>query len=210
MSAPTNPDFEQYRQRLLLRRRYYPIYGLLLVITGGLGVLGLASLYLDNPLSLLAYDQPGGLLHVFLLLAFLAFIIGGILCIIYAFRAPRLAEIQRYRQSERHRLFLQASGSSAPWWSRLIIRILLSLLALLFCAGGMLVIAQFGPGALDGWTYLLISIFLISLVGYFIPRELRKLPALSAEQLAQSWIAGEATTGDEARVENTALPKEEE
>lgn len=181
-----------------------------MVITGGLGVLGLVSLYLDHPLSLLAYNQPGRLLHVFLLLAFLAFIIGGMTCISYAFKAPKPADIQRYRQAERHRLFLQAYGRATPWWSRLIIRLLITLLGLLFCAGGVLVMAQFGLGALDGWIYLLVGAFLISLVCYFIPRELRKLPALSAEQLAQNWIAGEATTGDDTTLENTALQKEEE
>ncbi|GER91161.1 hypothetical protein KDW_53230 [Dictyobacter vulcani] len=195
MSAPSNPDFEQYRRRLLHRKRYYPIYGLLLLITGGLGLLGLISSFLDNPGSLQP-TQSTGLLHDALLLTFLALTIAGIVLIIRAYKAPDNTEIQRYRRRERQRLFLQANGRSLPWWSHLIIRVLIVLVGLVFFSGAILVFFNFGPGAWDGWIYLLVSIFLISLVSYFIPRELRKLPTMSAEALARNLIAGEAT-GDE-------------
>ncbi|GCE30398.1 hypothetical protein KDA_58820 [Dictyobacter alpinus] len=196
MSVPPNPDFEQYRQQLLHRRRYYPIYGLLLLITGGLGLLGLLSMYLDNPGSLLP-TQAGGLLHDVLLIGFLALVIAGIVLIARAYKAPGNAEVQRYRQAARQRLFLQANGRAIPWWSYIIIRVLIMLVGLIFCSGALLVFFNFGAGAWDGWIYLLIGVFLISLVFYFIPRELRKIPAISAEELARNLIAGEATTGED-------------
>lgn len=195
MSAPSNPDFEQYRRQLLHRRRYYPIYGLLLLITGGLGLLGLISIYLDNPGSLQP-TQSTGLLHDALLLAFLALTIAGIILITRAYKAPGNAEIQRYRRAERQRLFLQASGLSMPWWSHFFIRILIVLVGVLFISGAILVFFNFGLGAWDGWIYLLVGVFLFSLVSYFIPRELRKLPTMSAEALARNLIAGEATNGE--------------
>lgn len=196
MSAPSNPEFEHYRQQLLQRRRYYPIYGLLLLITGGLGFLAIVPPYLYNPAELLTINQRW-LIHMLLFLGFLACTAGGILLIVRSYRPPSPTQIQRFRRSERQRLFLQANGHTLPWWSRLLIRILITLVGLLFVVGGSAVIFFFGPNAWDGWIYLIVGSFLISLVSYFIPKEIRKLPASSAEQLAQNWISGEATAGDD-------------
>lgn len=195
MSPSSNPEFEYYRRLLLQRRRYYPIYGLLLFIVGWLGSMALIPPYLHNPQALFAFNQYSRLLHFVLIIAFLAAIILGFSLIRRAFTQPTIQSIQRFRQRQRQRLFLEANGR-APWWSSLLIRILIAVVGGLFLVGGIVVIGIFGMIALDGWIYLLVGGFLLSLACYFIPRETKKFPALSAEQLAQDWIIGEATTGN--------------
>lgn len=197
MSTPPNPEFEYYRRLLLQRRRYYPIYGLLLFIIGWLGSLALIPLYLRNPLALFAFQQAPRLLHFILILGFLSAIILSFSLIRRAFTRPTIQSIQRFRQRHRQRLFLEAHGR-APWWSNLLLRILIAVTGILFTVGGIAVIAIFGMIAWDGWIYLVVGVFLLSLASYIIPREMKKFPALSAEQLAQDWIMGEATGESEA------------
>lgn len=197
MPTSNNPELEFYLQRLLQRRRYYPIYGLLALITGVLGLFGIVSSYLSNPLALFALNQPGNLLHLLLLLCFLVAISSGLFFILRAFKQPGIKEVQNYRQSERRRLFLQAHGHALPWWSRLITRIIIIIIAGVFMVGGIIIFTIFGLSAIDGWFYLLVGSFVLSIAIYFIPREIRKLPSISAEQLAQNWLAGETTTSDD-------------
>lgn len=195
MTPSSNSEFDYYRRLLLQRRRYYPIYGLLLFIIGWLGSMALIPLYLHNPQALFAFNQYPRLVHFFLILAFLTTIVLGFSLIRRAFTQPTLQSIQRFRQQQRQRLFLEAHGR-IPWWSSLLIRILIAVVGILFAAGGMVVIGLFGMMAWDGWIYLLVGSFLLSLAYYIIPREMKKFPMLSAEQLAQDWITGEETTGD--------------
>ncbi len=197
MSTPSNPEFEYYSRQLLQRRRYYPIYGLLLFIIGWLGNMALIPLYLHNPQDLFAFNQSPHLLHFFLILAFIGTIILSFFLIRRAFTRPTIQSVQRFRQRQRQRLFLEAHGR-APWWSSPLVRILIAVVGILFSAGGIVVIGTFGMIAWDGWIYLLVGSFLLSLACYFIPREMKKFPALSAEQLAQDWITGEATGENEA------------
>ncbi len=197
MSTPSNPEVEYYRQLLLQRRRYYPIYGLLLFIIGWLGSMALIPLYLHNPLDLFAFNQSPRLLHFILILAFFTAIVLGLALIRRAFSRPTIQSIQRFRQRQRQRLFLEAHGR-APWWSSLLVRILIAIIGILFSVGGIVVIAIFGMIAWDGWIYLLVGVFLLVLASYIIPHEMKKFPAMSAEQLAQDWITGEATGENEA------------
>ncbi len=195
MSSPSNHEFEYYRHLLLQRRRYYPIYGLLLFIIGWLGSMALIPLYARNLQTLFAFNQYPRLLHFFLIIAFIAAIILGFSLIRYAFTRPSVQSVQRFRQQQRQRLFLEAHGR-IPWWSSLPVRVLIVIGGTLFVAGGMLVIGLFGAMAWDGWIYLLVGGFLLGLACYWIPREMKKFPSLSAERLAQDWITGEETTGD--------------
>ncbi|GAC1480656.1 MAG: hypothetical protein NVS2B12_35770 [Ktedonobacteraceae bacterium] len=132
-----------------------------------------------------------------LILGFLAAIILGLSLVRRAFQRPTIQSVQRFRQRQRQRLFLEAHGR-APWWSSLLVRILIASVGILFAAGGITVMGIFGVIAWDGWIYMVVGVFLLSLAFYLIPREMKKFPALSAEQLAQDWIAGEATGTDEA------------
>jgi hypothetical protein len=195
MSSSFNPEFEYYRRLLLQRRRYYPIYGLLLFIIGWLGSMALIPLYLRNPQALFAFNQYPRLLHFVLILAFLTAIILGLSLIRRAFTRPTIQSIQRFRQQQRQRLFLEAHGR-IPWWSSLLVRILIVMVGVFFTAGGMAAIGLFGMLAWDGWIYLIVGGFLLILACYWIPREMKKFPTLSAEQLAQDWITGEETTGN--------------
>ncbi len=195
MSSSSNPEFEYYRRVLLQRRRYYPIYGLLLFIIGWLGSMALIPLYLRNPQALFAFNQYPRLLHFVLMLAFLTAIILGLSLIRRAFTRPTMQSIQRFRQQQRQRLFLEAHGR-IPWWSSLLVRIFIVIVGVFFTVGGMAVIGLFGGMAWDGWIYLIVGGFLLMLACYWIPREMKKFPTLSAEQLAQDWITGEETTGN--------------
>ncbi len=200
MSTSPNPEFEYYRRRLLQRRRYYPIYGLLLLITGGLGCLAQLLDYFSTPTLLFTFTQPSALLHLFLLLVFLALIALGIELIRRSFTSPVPQTVQQFRQRQRRRLFKQAQGQG-PWWSNIFIRLGIIIVGLIFTAGACLVFWLFGVNALDGWLYLLVGIFLLALTFYFSPRELKKFPALSAQQLARELISGETTPSSEGESE---------
>ncbi len=108
MSTSPNPEFEYYRRHLLHRRRYYPIYGLLLVITGALGFFGVLAPYLDHPENIADITRPLWFVHVGFLFGFLIMILAGLFLGIYAIKAPSTAQIQRYRRQERQRVYLQA------------------------------------------------------------------------------------------------------
>lgn len=159
--------------------------------------MALIPLYLRNPLALFAFQQPPRLLHFLLILGFLVAITLSFSLIRRAFTQPTTQSIQRFRQRQRQRLFLEAHGR-APWWSSPLLRVLIAIVGILFAVGGIVVIGIFGMIAWDGWIYLVVGAFLLSLAGYIIPREMKKFPALSAEQLAQDWITGEATGENEA------------
>lgn len=198
MPTPSNPELEHYRYLLQSRRRYYPIYGLLAFVTGIMGFFAIASIYTANFAALFTFNQPVKLLHLVLLIVFLMTCVGGIQLIRRAFQQPTTHEIEHYRQALRRRLFLQAQGKALPWWYRPVIRLLITLIGLIFIAGGISVLVFFGLGAIDAWFYILIGIFLLSIATYSIPREIRKLPSISAEQLAQNLLTGEISADDES------------
>jgi hypothetical protein len=196
MEAQSNPDFEYYRHMVLRRRYLYATYGRLLAFAGCFSLCGLflpalcidPYIFMHTMISLLAAILFG--------LASLAAVLFGIVLWRKARREPSTDEIDHMRRTQRARLFRQAQGV-LPWSHRRLTRALLFLFGVVLLLVGGCFLYLFGLRAWDGWGYVALGVFLFVTAGYILPAESQHLPQESAGQLADHWLQGETTEGND-------------